>query len=203
MVGELTFRNETNTAKTFDTGAFEKNVTDTVTTQVTSGFNSEGVSLSAPISLSSANGEFNFSQAEANTKTSQVPYNLDSQKIEVPARTEAKVKVLLERVKDTGKVELNAAFDNNSSFTLQYPNKPAGYLTTVGVVDYFANASSNYVLDGRLKLDQGKLNFNGSGEYSAEYSTGFSVGLEFFDLDTGAPKSVDGAKKSYSVPVKK
>ncbi|SDW59960.1 toxin ETX/toxin MTX2 [Marininema mesophilum] len=210
LMGEAELENSSNESINQNIPTFKKDLTDSVTTTTIKGWKAEkGPVLSATVKdifgLSSAFGEYNYSDSSPHRITSTSTYTYPEQNISIPAHTKAIATVYLQRVRGIGKVNLKATLSGRLAFIA--PQKAA----VKDVYDLFKEAKDKgYQMPSELTLDDEakKVHFSGAGEWKAGYGLSYFVDINLVDQDTGKPKfiNVDGSKKSsyrYTVPVKK
>ncbi|MEH7217532.1 ETX/MTX2 family pore-forming toxin [Bacillus toyonensis] len=194
FVGKTTLTNRSNQDQILTTNQFSKTFENSITNSTTHGFNF-GVSTSATFGIKflgetnvEISTEYNFSNTVAKTKTESYTYTATPQNIVVPANSSVEVIVTLNTNKISGNVKLLTHVDGE----VRYQNNPAnlgswriekfkGFLGSIHPKDISNNLKAH---------PQNGVYVIGTGNYSAEYGTEFSVTVRpVTNLNTSPAKS--------------
>ncbi|MDT3498481.1 ETX/MTX2 family pore-forming toxin [Bacillus toyonensis] len=201
-IGRAILNNPSNKERTLSTAEFSKTIENSVTNSTTNGFNL-GVSTSASFGIPligqtsvELSTEYNFSNTAAKTKTESYTYTAPKQEIVVPAYSSVEVIVQLDMVKVSGNVKLLSHVDGSVSW--QYdknkPNNLRGF-----PLRYFVRDSGTYVSNIKAHPQKGAY-LIGTGNYSAEYGTEFTVTVK--DTSPIRPGSIRPTNDEYTYKVK-
>jgi hypothetical protein len=208
FVGSSLLRNDSDLEQTLSTSSFSRNITLTVSTEVTKGI-SLAVGLTAKVGFDdigvagSWTTTFSLSTTNAQSTSDSVTYTAPSQSIRVPPNTTAQVTVSLQKVIATGTMALRTELGG----TYRAQNKPTSHWwTDVSLYDEMRaarNDSRAPALPASLTLNPTtkRLDFNGEAIYTATYGSAYKVEVTYLphDLPVGQKYS-SPAPLTYTLP---
>ncbi|MFJ8356677.1 ETX/MTX2 family pore-forming toxin [Bacillus paramycoides] len=181
FVGKTTLNNNSDQEQVLSTNEFSKAFENSVSSSVTNGFNL-GVTASSTFGIPligetsvQLSTEYNFSKTDTNTKAETYTYTAPSQNIKVPAHSSVEVIVNLNTAKISGNVKLLSLVDGYA--TIDY-NGGTGDASLMGIASQALQYDKNLglMVDNKA-FNENKVYLVGSGNYSAEYGTEFTVSV--------------------------
>lgn len=204
-VGESILTNDLDYEQPLKTNTFSKTMTNTVSTQVTTGFMigteakaSFGIPLVGATEIS-LKGEFNFSNAQTNETSESFTYGIEAQEIVVKPNSSVRVRVYLNTADISGDVNLltkpTSKFGDVEGNFYYGPN--VSQITKSIPFSYNWATLTREVHNLNLPIDMIEYDVNnstpqlvGRGTYNANYGTTFYVHVE--------PVNLNSETKSYS-----
>lgn len=182
-VGDNLFDNtQSSYDQSYNTTSFSRTDSYTTSTQITTGFtNSTTASISIPLEFKpgiSTTLTFNTSKTDANSYTQSSTYNAPSQNIKVPAGKKYKVSTYFAKYKASGMVELTADVKHYFGKNSKGYEEPFDPKDIYPITDFYKDAIKWGTPDHGFTLspdDSEALRKTGTGKFTTEYGTGFSV----------------------------
>ncbi|MFG2639310.1 ETX/MTX2 family pore-forming toxin [Streptomyces sp. NPDC048362] len=188
-IGTSTLDNNTDIDQTLSTQSFSKQISQTLSTTVTSGIQT-GSKVSASFEFAGIKGDVElnqtviYSNADTQTSSEVETFTAPSQNIKVPAHTKAKVTMALRKVVAKGEADLKADLAGAGRYLF---GEDAGLMVNIPIVDILGPytygkkpKAGRTPLPASLSYDgvNKKIKFNGRLAYTATYGTDMDVTVD-------------------------